>query len=177
MATGGSRGLSPLPVKEKAVSWTWCANAMGFSPCLSKKRPSHGPSARLRWAFPTACKGKGPYKARANAGPRCLQAVGDNAWCGMFLCPWEQCVPTCPPDSRHHHNLWSSRSASQECPWLVSTRSDPNWLGPTWTALANMVLRKAPKSKQIALTKNTPKVQLRLPSFRLGLLAGSPSWT
>ena len=36
---------------------------------------------------------------------------------------------------------------------------------PTWTVLANMVLRKAPKSKQIALTNNPPKVQLRLPSL------------
>ena len=26
-------GLSPLPVEEKAVSWTWLAFAMAFSPC------------------------------------------------------------------------------------------------------------------------------------------------
>ena len=32
---------------------------MGFSLCLSKKRPSHGPSVRLRWAFPPAGRGKG----------------------------------------------------------------------------------------------------------------------
>ena len=32
---------------------------MGFSPCLSRKRPSHGLGARLRWAFPPACRGKG----------------------------------------------------------------------------------------------------------------------
>ena len=30
-----------------------------FSRCLSKKRPSHGPSVRLRWAFPPAGRGKG----------------------------------------------------------------------------------------------------------------------
>ena len=35
-------GLFPLPVEEKAVSWSWCALAMGFSPCLSERRPSHG---------------------------------------------------------------------------------------------------------------------------------------
>ena len=55
-------GLSPLPVEEKAISWIWSALAMGFStasPCLSKKRPSHGPSVRLRWACPPACQGKG----------------------------------------------------------------------------------------------------------------------
>ena len=40
-------------------SWTQRALAMGFSLCLSKKRPSHGPSVRLRWAFPPACRGKG----------------------------------------------------------------------------------------------------------------------
>jgi len=40
-------------------SWTRRALAMGFSPCLSKKRPSHGPSVRLRWASPPACRGKG----------------------------------------------------------------------------------------------------------------------
>jgi len=31
-------GLFPLPVQEKAVSWTWRALAMGFSFCLSRKR-------------------------------------------------------------------------------------------------------------------------------------------
>ena len=31
-------GLSPLPVKEKAVSWTWCALAGGF-PRRPKKPP------------------------------------------------------------------------------------------------------------------------------------------
>ena len=51
-------GLSPLPVEEKAVSWTWLAFAMAFSPCLSRKRPSHGLGVRLRWAFPPACRGK-----------------------------------------------------------------------------------------------------------------------
>ena len=29
--------FSPLPVEEKAISWTWCALAMGFPPCLSRK--------------------------------------------------------------------------------------------------------------------------------------------
>ena len=55
-------GLFPLPVEQKAVSWTWHALAMGFSPffpCLSRKRPSHGLGVRLRWDFPPACRGKG----------------------------------------------------------------------------------------------------------------------
>ncbi len=33
-------GLFSLPAKEKTISWTWCALAMGFSPCASKKKPS-----------------------------------------------------------------------------------------------------------------------------------------
>ena len=64
-------GLSPLPVEEKAISWIWFALAMGFStasPCLSKKRPSHGPSVRLRWACPPACQGKGRLMDLACAG-------------------------------------------------------------------------------------------------------------
>ncbi len=44
---------------DMICSWTQRALAMGFSLCLSKKRPSHGPSVRLRWAFPPACPGKG----------------------------------------------------------------------------------------------------------------------
>ena len=40
-------------------SWTQRALAMGFSLCLSKKRLSHGPRVRLRWAFPPAGRGKG----------------------------------------------------------------------------------------------------------------------
>ena len=52
-------GLFPLPVEEKAVSWTWLAFAMAFSPCLSRKRPSHGLCPHLRWPFPSACRGKG----------------------------------------------------------------------------------------------------------------------
>ena len=52
-------GLFPLPVEEKAVSWTWCVLEMGFSPCLSRKRLSHGLGVRLRWPFPPACRGKG----------------------------------------------------------------------------------------------------------------------
>ena len=44
--------LFPLPVKGKAVLWTWCAFAMAFPPCLSRKRPSRGLGVRLRWAFP-----------------------------------------------------------------------------------------------------------------------------
>ena len=51
-------GLFPLPVEEKAVSWTWCVLAIGFSPCLSRKRLSHGLGVRLRWPFPPACRGK-----------------------------------------------------------------------------------------------------------------------
>ena len=66
-------GLLPLCVEEEAVSWTWCALAMrfphclsrkwpshalggnardGLPPCLSRKRPSHGLGVRLRAAFP-----------------------------------------------------------------------------------------------------------------------------
>ena len=41
-------GFSPLSVEEKAVSWTWCALAMGFPPCLSRKRQSHGLGVCLR---------------------------------------------------------------------------------------------------------------------------------
>jgi len=52
-------GLFLLPVEEKAVSWTWRALAMSFSPCLSRRRPSPGLCARLRWPFPPACRGKG----------------------------------------------------------------------------------------------------------------------
>ena len=44
--------LSPLPVEEKDVSWSWCAFAMGFSSCPSTKRQSHGLGVLLRWAFP-----------------------------------------------------------------------------------------------------------------------------
>ena len=42
-----------------AFSWTWCALAMGFLPCLSRKRPFHGLGSRSRWPFPPACRGKG----------------------------------------------------------------------------------------------------------------------
>ena len=52
-------GLFPLPVEEKAVSRTWRALAMGFSLCLSRKRPYRGLGVRLRWAFPPACRAKG----------------------------------------------------------------------------------------------------------------------
>ena len=91
-------GLFPPPVKEKAVLWTWCALAMGFSPACRGKS-SHGhvsprQQTSLQFVVKSVCKPRMPT--------------------GHF--PWEQCVPTCPPDSRHHHNLWSSRSASQECP-------------------------------------------------------------
>ena len=59
-------GLYLLPVDEKAVLWAWCAFAMAFSPCLSRKRPYHGLGVRLRWAFPPACRGKVCFRA-----PRC----------------------------------------------------------------------------------------------------------
>ena len=49
-------GHFPLPVKEKAVSWSWCALVMGFPPCLSRKRRPGGLGVRLRWAFPPACR-------------------------------------------------------------------------------------------------------------------------
>jgi len=42
-----------------SLSWTWCALAMGFPICLSRKRPSHGLGVSLRWVFPSACRGKG----------------------------------------------------------------------------------------------------------------------
>ena len=44
-------GLSSLPVEEKAVTWSWCALAMGFLLYLSRERPDHGLGVRLRWAF------------------------------------------------------------------------------------------------------------------------------
>ena len=51
--------LFSLPAKENAISWTWCALAMGFYPCASRKKPFHGLGVRLRCAFPTACPGNG----------------------------------------------------------------------------------------------------------------------
>ena len=42
------RWAFPLPDEEKTVSSTCCALALGFSPCLSRKRPSQIP----RWTFP-----------------------------------------------------------------------------------------------------------------------------
>ena len=44
-ACDGLSGLSPLPVEAKTISWTWCVLEIGFSPCLSRKRLSHGPIA------------------------------------------------------------------------------------------------------------------------------------
>ena len=35
-------GFPPLPGEEKTISWTWCVLEIGFSPCLSRKRLSHG---------------------------------------------------------------------------------------------------------------------------------------
>jgi len=75
--------LFPLPVEEKAVSWTWCAFAVAFSPCLSRKRlfqgsPESPGSPRWeysRWPFPPACQGKGYFRAP----PEGLQAPQDNA--------------------------------------------------------------------------------------------------
>ena len=32
-------GLSSLPVEEKAVTWSWCALAMGFLPACRGKGP------------------------------------------------------------------------------------------------------------------------------------------
>ena len=77
-------GLFPLPVGGKAVSWTWCAIAMGFtppacrgkgrimdlvcacdglSPCLSCKRPSHGLGVRSRWPLSPVCRRKIRFRA------------------------------------------------------------------------------------------------------------------
>ena len=91
----GSRGLSPLPVKEKAVAWTWRANAMGFSPCLSKERPSHGHSARLRWVFPPVCRGKGRFMTRGQFGP----TSGLACWPAVHECPLLAAPGS--PHSRH----------------------------------------------------------------------------
>ena len=68
-------GFFSLPAEEKAISWTCCALAMGFSPslsmkrqshgtspCLSRKRPSHGLGVRLRWTFPPARRSAGRGK-------------------------------------------------------------------------------------------------------------------
>ena len=83
--------LFPLPVKGKAVLWTWCAFAMAFPPCLSRKRPSRGLGVRLRWAFPPACRGKGrlmdfgrvcdglfplPVEEKAVSWTWCVLAIG-----------------------------------------------------------------------------------------------------
>ena len=54
-------GLSPLPGEEKIISWTWCVLEIGFSPCLSRKRLSHGLGARLRWASLLCLSRKRPY--------------------------------------------------------------------------------------------------------------------
>ena len=54
-------GLSPQPVEEKIISWTWCVLEIGFSPCLSRKRLSHGLGACLRWASPLCLSRKRPY--------------------------------------------------------------------------------------------------------------------
>ena len=59
--------LYPLPVEEKAIMESekhelfmdLAALAVAFSSSLSRKRPFHGLGARLRWAFPPACRGKG----------------------------------------------------------------------------------------------------------------------
>ena len=45
--------------KGKAVSWTLCALAIDFPPCLLGKMPSHGLCMRLHWAFHPVCRGKG----------------------------------------------------------------------------------------------------------------------
>ena len=79
-------GLFPLPVEEKAVSWTSCAFAMAFSPCLSRKRPSHGLGARLRWPFPPACQGKGYFKAPRKA----LGVLGGSTHDGHSPLPVEE---------------------------------------------------------------------------------------
>ena len=49
--------LFPLPVEEKAISWTWCAFAMAFRPFLSRKRQSWEHGVCLRFPFPLACRG------------------------------------------------------------------------------------------------------------------------
>ena len=70
--------LFPLPVEENAASWTWCALAITFSPCLSRERSPHGLGVCLRWAFPPACRGKG-----------CLMDLVC-ACDGLFLLPVEE---------------------------------------------------------------------------------------
>ena len=60
--------LFPLPVEEKAISRLPCIARDRLFPLpveekgsiLSRKRAYHGLGVRLRWAFPPACRGKGP---------------------------------------------------------------------------------------------------------------------
>ena len=51
--------LTPLPVDEKAVSWTWCALAMGFSPLSVEEKAVSWTWCALAMDFPPACRGKG----------------------------------------------------------------------------------------------------------------------
>ena len=58
------KAISMLRVFRQAVgdnaslSWTWCALAMGFPICLSRKRPSHGLGVRSRWPLSPVCRRK-----------------------------------------------------------------------------------------------------------------------
>ena len=67
---------------------------MGFSPCLSRKRPYHGLGVRLRSPFPPACRGKSCFMGSSRAKDHLftlpveekgLHAVGDNAWCSLCV--------------------------------------------------------------------------------------------
>ena len=63
-----------LPACRGKVSF--CALAMDFSPCLSKKRPSHGLGVLLRWPLSPVCRGKVNFRSprrlprEASRGPR-----------------------------------------------------------------------------------------------------------
>ena len=48
-----------MPVEEKAVAWTWCVLAMGFSPLPVEEKAVSWTWCALAMDFPPACRGKG----------------------------------------------------------------------------------------------------------------------
>ena len=52
-------GLSPLPVKEKTISWTWCVLEMGFPPACRGKGCLMDSVCACDGLLPSACRGKG----------------------------------------------------------------------------------------------------------------------
>ena len=67
--------LFPLPVEEKAVSWTLCAFAMAFSPCLSRKRAYHGLGVRLWCVFPFCLSRESPFQVSPATPQRGLEGT------------------------------------------------------------------------------------------------------